>query len=804
MSLRIAYLSEKKTRILSLHRPILSLLANQCAEALIILDQELKIVLVNKAAEIIFNQTQQELDLYSFRTLCFARGFGTLFIDAIDRNPANPNNEVLYTKHNQTKLGWTWETLTYENTTYHLLKTINYSETEAKNTIRRLETLIENMPCNVYWMDKNCLMMGCNQNCLDMLNMTLDQFVGKTYEEIAEFCNWPAGVSDKLKNDDLTVLRTGKPIFGVEDPPILNADKSVSNFLTSRVPLRNSQGEIIGVAGISTEISALKRAREQAEAANDAKTVFIANMSHDIRTPLSGIVGLTQMVMDAETNAEKKQHIQWIHDSGEQLLHLLNDILEMVSSDNVRETDLHESSFDIRECIEGIVQLAKPSTQLKGLALKVDVDASIPDFVITDRTKLHRILLNLLGNAIKFTEKGHITIAVSLLNITTDHLNLRFEIIDSGIGIPDDAQDKVFDRFYKNNPSYEGVYTGNGLGLHIVQSYVALLGSDMQLISKEGVGTTFYFDLHLKIGKKRDHAPSIDTLLQPTYALASAEKEDLPAKLLLVEDNHIARRVVESIAKETGWDFISVADGEEALQAFKKQPFDVVITDIGLPGISGIELATQIRAFELENKQRPAPIIGLSAHAQGQIREECLEAGMNDVFTKPVNVALMKAIKNTFVKQAHATAVHDPNPVPYTNTSQFKQAIPKDEQALFQLESFLVLDFNQALQRLKDDKTLLKTLLVSLISDDIPKYKTAMHKAYQQEDFGAIEEIAHNLKGGSLYCGTVKLQYACLYFERYYRAGHTVLLKELYLQLVQVLDETYAAIQLSIRAKRLG
>lgn len=638
-------MSQKKTSILSPHQPLLRLLANQCAEALVILDQQGEIVLINKASESIFDQKQQHLQPGSFKNLCMEKGFGSLFLEAITTKPTNPNKEIIRTVYNQSVLNWTWESLTYDDSTYYLLKTTNYSETEAKNTIRRLETLIENMPCNVYWMDKNCLMMGCNQNCLNMLNMTLEQFVGKTYEEIAEHCNWPEGLAEKLKNDDLTVIRTGKPIFGVEDPPILNADNSVSNFLTSRVPLRNSQGEIIGVAGISTEISALKEAREQAEAANDAKTVFIANMSHDIRTPLSGIVGLTQMLLDSERNPNKKQHIEWIHESGEQLLDLLNGILEMVSADKVRETTLHLASFDLRECIDGILQLAKPSTELKGLQLNVNVDASIPHYVVSDRTKLHRILLNLLGNAIKFTQKGQITIAVSLLSLDQDSMNLRFAIIDTGIGIPAQAQDKIFERFYKNTPSYEGVYSGNGLGLHIAQSYAALLGSEMKLISKEGVGTTFYFDLNLKIGHKKDAILPIDK------ALPIQSQEPMRSKephLLLVEDNHIARRVVESIAKETGWAFVSVGDGEMAFSAFEKQAFDVIITDIGLPGISGIELTCRIRALEKQKGQKPTPIIGLSAHAQGQIRQECLEAGMNDVYTKPLNIALMKEIKNSW------------------------------------------------------------------------------------------------------------------------------------------------------------
>ncbi|MBI2785028.1 MAG: PAS domain-containing protein [Legionella longbeachae] len=238
------------------------------------------------------------------------------------------------------RLNWFTELIEIDNEGFFVLYTTNLGENEKQNEILRLETLIENMPSNVYWVDKNCLMIGCNQNVLAMLNMTSEQFRGKTYEELSSLCNWPEGLAQKLKNDDLHVLQTGQPIFGIEDPPLPHADGSFSNFLTSRVPLHNDFGEIVGVAGISVDISNLKKAREQAEIANQAKTDFIANMSHDIRTPLSGIIGMSEILVDSDINDQERQYALWVKESGEQLLKLLNGVLEVVSVGQMNTEDV--------------------------------------------------------------------------------------------------------------------------------------------------------------------------------------------------------------------------------------------------------------------------------------------------------------------------------------------------------------------------------------------------------------------------------------------------------------------------------
>ena len=425
--------------------------------------------------------------------------------------------------------------------------------------------------------------------------------------------------------------------------------------LTFKTPLKNEHDEIIGIIGTSLDITerkemekALHESQIAAEAANQAKTKFIANMSHDIRTPLTGVVGMSKLLEDNVIDPKLKQYARWLGESGDQLLKMLNGILDVVSADNASEEDIYEEAIDIRRTIQDILQLERPSILIKGIDLMTHVDETIPVCIITDSTKLHRILLNLLGNAIKFTEKGHVKLIIQHLATHDDTATLRFEVSDTGIGIPQNLLDKVFDRFFRVTPSYNGTYTGHGVGLHIAQSYAHLLGSEIKLISKPNIGTTFSFDLSLQIGDEHQLMKTKSLSHTVNRSKTCESTENVP-HLLLVEDNSIALLMLENLVTKAGCHFTTATNGETALNLAKAHRFDLIITDLGLPVLSGIEFTTQLRAFEAASNRPAVPIIGLTAHAEEKIKQNCKQMGMNEALTKPMTLDMLNIITSTYL-----------------------------------------------------------------------------------------------------------------------------------------------------------
>lgn len=278
-------------------------------------------------------------------------------------------------------------------------------ESLLENTMHYYENIIECMPGNVYWLDKNGMTLGCNQNVLDMFGLkSLSEFKGLSFKDMAKIGNWTDETAKSFEKDTLEVIHTGISRLNVEEPPIPNSNGKLIYFLTHRVPLFDKQKNVVGIVGISIDITPRKqmeieinRAKEAAEAANHAKTEFIANMSHDIRTPLTGVIGISEILENLEANRELKQYAKDIHQCGDQLLNMLNSILDVVSADHVNENDIITETFDLNECITDLAEIEKPTILTKNLKLLIKYDKKIPLFIINDRTKIHRILLNLIS-----------------------------------------------------------------------------------------------------------------------------------------------------------------------------------------------------------------------------------------------------------------------------------------------------------------------------------------------------------------------------------------------------------------------
>ena len=673
------------------------------------------------------------------------------------------------------------------------------------------QKIINCMPNNVYWLDRNCIAQGCNENVLKFIGLKdLDDFVGLTYEQMAKIANWKDNHAELYRQDDMEVMSTGVPKLNIEDPPIYDENGEPTYYLSSRVPLFDEKNnQVVGVVGISVDITNLKKlendlkaSKSAAESANIAKTEFIANMSHDIRTPLSGVVGLGSMAEKEIINPEARSKVHDMVKSADELLNMLNEILDVVTKDNISVKDIHEEPFDLSYLVQAIVNVEKASVDLKKIDLQHVIDTKIPSVLFGDHKKIHHILLNLVGNAIKFTEKGLVGIKIKLSKRLKNTVKLLFEITDTGQGIPKESLEQIFELFYKITPSYKGLKNGHGIGLHIAKTYVELLDGKINVASKLHCGSKFSFSLMLKIADKNAKPRNIidDTLIErseelPLFVPPSEEKEltttstkNAP-EVLIIEDNDIARKVVKSLIKEAKCNPIVTADGESGLDIAKSKNFSLILTDIGLPGISGIEFAKQYRKHEKQCNNKPVPIVAITGHAEGKMRDECIAAGINEVIIKPIRPEILDKIITQFALFNNSEKfTSSPDESKNVNV---ESDLPKDEAELFFVDNEMIFDIKSAKKILGDANTdLLMQMLKETINKGIPEELARLQKAHAEENWQAVADISHKLKGGFLSISLSRAATACKYLERYHKTGKTELLEKLYQQVLKALEDT--------------
>jgi PAS domain S-box-containing protein len=612
------------------------------AQPTILVTTEGAILNFNRSAANLFGINAEEVQNKDFFDLFKELHISPPSLDSID------SEELSYYSVHDNPIVYQWTASRIQATTMEevicivgtdLTKIIN-SRAQEQNIKNSIIDLLPNH--YVFWKDKNSVYLGCNKLLASALGFESSQdIIGKTDYDLPT----TKIESDAYRIDDQLVMEQKQVKLNIEEYQTL-ADGNKRIINTSKVPLMDNRGKVYGILAIYSDITerknlelSLEKAKNQAEFENKAKTQFIANMSHDVRTPLAGIIGMSNLLKDFIENPEYKQYAQWINQCGEQLLSLLNSILDNFSNEKADDIGLKQEIFDLHACLESIIQLEKPSVIMKSLELILKLDKDLPKFIISDRDKLYRILLNLIGNAIKFTESGSIILEAKTLQLDEKTAKIHFKIQDSGIGIPIEEQKNIFEQFYRVDPSYKGNYQGHGVGLHIVQTYIQNLGGKIQLQSEPGEGTTFYFTLTFSLPDKEKcgfHEPQVKEL--------EIKKLNKKPFLLLVEDNVIALRALELLAKKVGCDSVSASSGEEAIELYKKHRCDLIITDIGLPGICGNTLTKLIRELELAMNEPTVPIIGLTAHAETTAKTESFGAGMNGLYTKPISETIMHTI----------------------------------------------------------------------------------------------------------------------------------------------------------------